>query len=479
MKMIIDGKQVDASNRATLNVINPANGKLVSTIPAATENDVELAVACAAKGQKIWASYPLYKRGTILSKFINLTQEPEMKYSLASLLSQETGKPITEAIAEIGNIPSLFGGFIEKAKHLYDTTIPAGIEPGTEHTLQIITREPVGTVACIIPFNFPVDLFGQKIAPALIAGNAAIVKPSTHNPLTLMKLCELLVAAGVPDGAIQVLTGDPADVPRWLVKNPGIHLISLTGSTKVGIETAGTAAKNLTPVALELGGNDAFILLEDGNVDLAVEETIFGRTYNTGQVCCASKRFLIHESRKQEYTDKLIARLKTLKVGDPADPETNVGCLISEEAAKNVETQVNLTIYEGASLLYGGERSGAFYPPTVLTNVTANMEVAKDLEIFGPVIPIIGFNTPEEAIAIANQSSFGLSSNVFTQDMQLALKVASQLQAGGVVINGCSFFRSCEMPFGGYKMSGIGNEGIACTLEEMTQIKTIVLKNIL
>jgi succinate-semialdehyde dehydrogenase/glutarate-semialdehyde dehydrogenase len=476
-KMIIGGKKVDASDGAVIEVTNPANGKVVDTIPAATKADVDRAVAEAEKGQKIWAKVPLHERGVVLSKFVDLALAH--KEELAQLLSKETGKPIVEARNEIDNIPTLFRGFVEKAKHLYGSVIPNGTEPGQENTIQFTTREPVGVVACVIPFNFPCDLFDQKVAPALIMGNAAIVKPSTDNPLTLIQLCELLMEAGVPAGAIEIVTGRGSTVGSWLCSNPSLGLISLTGSTAVGIETAETAAKHLTPCALELGGNDAFIVLEDADVDLAVEETMFGRMYNTGQVCCASKRFIVHNSRKEEFTKKLVARLGKLVQGDPQDERTTIGCLISEKAAIGVEEQVNKTVAQGAKIILGGKRSGAFYEPTVLVDVKPEADVAKDMEIFGPVVPIIGFDTTEEAVKIANSSIFGLSGCVFSRNINEAMKVASKLECGGVVVNGCSFFRSCEMPFGGYKMSGIGNEGIMCSLEEVTNLKTIVLKNVL
>jgi acyl-CoA reductase-like NAD-dependent aldehyde dehydrogenase len=476
-QMIIGGKKVDARDKATIDVTNPANGNLVDTIPSATKDDIDEAVAQAVKGQKAWAKVPLHERGRILNKFVDLALE--RKEELALLLSRETGKPIAEARNEIGNIPILFNGFVEKAKHFYGAVIPNGTEPGQEKTIQFTVREPVGVVACVIPFNFPCDLFDQKVAPSLIMGNAAIVKPSTDNPLTLIRLCELLVEAGVSDGAIEIVTGRGSSVGSWLCSHPDIGLISLTGSTSVGIETAANAARNLTPCALELGGNDAFIVLEDGDVDLAVEETMFGRMYNTGQVCCASKRFIVHNSRKDEFAKKLVARLGKLVQGDPQDEKTTIGCLISEKAAIGVEEQVDLTVKQGGKILLGGKRSGAFYEPTVLADVPATSDVARDLEIFGPVVPIIGFDTAEEAVRIANSSIFGLSGAVFSRNVNEAMKVASALECGGAVINGCSFFRSCEMPFGGYKMSGIGNEGIMCSLEEVTDLKTIVLKNVL
>ena len=227
------------------------------------------------------------------------------KESLAQTLCAENGKPINEARAEIGNIKIGFSGFIEHAKHFYGSIIPPGTEPGQDKHMQLVTREPLGVIACIIPFNFPCDLYDQKVAPALMMGNAAIVLPSSDNPLTLMRLTEMLVEAGVPDGAIQCLTA-PGAVKSTAVADPRVHLVTLTGSTEVGIQTAETAAKNLTHTALELGGNDAFIVLEDGDVDLAVEEMIWGRMYNTGQVCCASKRFLIHNSLKDEFAEKAV-----------------------------------------------------------------------------------------------------------------------------------------------------------------------------
>ena len=477
MKMVIDGKLTDASDGGVIEVLNPATGKVIDTIPSATQDDVILAVEKAKKGQKIWAKVPVYQKAEILTKFISLVEQN--KEDLAGTLSQETGKPITEARAEIGNISISFKAFIEKAKHLYGEVIPNGLEAGQDKHVLLTVREPIGVVACVIPFNFPCDLFDQKVAPTLLAGNAAIVKPSTDNPLTLCKLTKLLVDAGVTDGAIEILTGRGSKVGSWLCENPDVHAITLTGSTEVGIETAKTAADHLAHISLELGGNDAFLVLEDGDVDLAVEELIWGRMYNCGQVCCASKRFLIHNSRKTEFTEKAIARIKKLKCGEPSDETTQIACLISEDAAKKVENEVNLTVKQGGRILLGGKRNGAYYEPTVIVDVPKTADVAKDMEIFGPVVPIIGFDTVEEAVEIANQSKFGLCGCVFTRDMKTAFRVAGELECGGAVINGASFFRSFEMPFGGYKYSGIGTEGVSSTFDEVTRKKTIVLKNII
>ena len=477
MQMIIGGKKVDASDGKTLEVLNPATGKVIDTVPAATPEDIARAVAEAVTAQKIWAKKPVTEKAEIMDKFLTLVERD--KEDLARLLSTETGKPIREARAEIGNIPISFKAFSEKAKHLYGEVLPAGQEKGQEKNILITQREPLGVVACIIPFNFPCDLFDQKVAPALLAGNAAIIKPSTDNPLTLCRLTELLAEAGVTPGAVSIVTGRGSVVGNELCKNPAVHAITFTGSTSVGIETAHNAADHLAHVALELGGNDAFIVLEDGDVDLAVEEMIWGRMYNTGQVCCASKRFLVQESRVAEFTTKAVARIKQLKQGDPSDETTDLGCLISEKAAIEVEKQIQQTVEAGGSILLGGRRNGAFIEATVIGNVPKTAAVASDMEIFGPVVPIISFKTVDEAVAIANASKFGLCGCVFSADMKTAWNVAAALECGGAVINGASFFRSFEMPFGGYKYSGIGREGVASTFNEVTHLKTIVLKNII
>jgi acyl-CoA reductase-like NAD-dependent aldehyde dehydrogenase len=477
MKMIINGRAVDSSDGKTLEIINPATGKVIDTVPSATEEDIEAAVAAAKAAQKIWAKVPVYEKVEIMKKFIFLVLGN--KEELARTLSDETGKPIKEVRAEISNIPIAFEAFSEKAKHLYGEVIPAGLEAGQDKNILFTQREPIGVVVCIIPFNFPCDLYDQKIAPALLSGNAAIVKPSTANPLTLCKLTELLVKAGVTDGAIEIVTGPGSTAGSWLCSNPDVHLVTLTGSTEVGIETAKAAAKNLTHVALELGGNDAFIVLEDGDVDLATDELIWGRMYNTGQVCCASKRFIVHRSRVDEFVEKAAEKMSALKCGMPAEEDSQLGCLISEKAAIKVEEQVNLTVQQGGKIIIGGIRKGAFYAPTVLVDVPKTADAAIDMEIFGPVVPVIAFDTMEEAVEIANSSKFGLCGCVFTGNMKKAFYVANALECGGAVINGASFFRSFEMPFGGYKFSGIGTEGVMSTFREMTRTKSIVLKNIL
>ncbi len=476
-KNLIGSKWVDASDGNIINVYNPATEEFIDSVPESTVEDCDNAVIEARKGYKKWSKIPLHERADILYKFNDLVLKN--KDELAKLLCMETGKPIKEAVGEIANVNIGLRAFIEKAKHEYGALIPCGQEKGNEKNIQYTMQYPHGVVVAIIPFNFPSDLFTQKVPSALIMGNSVILKPSSHNPLTLCKYAEILIEAGVVEGAINVINGTGALAAQALAKNPGVDLVSLTGSTYAGIETMKTCSSNLTHVTLELGGNDAFILHNDGDIDLAVNETIWGRFYNTGQVCCASKRFLIHSDLKEEYTRKLVERIKQIKLGDPMDMNTELGCLINENAAINIEKQVTDMVELGARIVYGGKRNKAFYEPTIIDNVTKDMPVAKDLEIFGPVVSIIEYTNIEEAIKIANSSSFGLCGNIISRDIKTCMKVSNELECGAVIINGASFFRSFEMPFGGWKHSGIGNEGVMSTLKEMSRTKTTIFKNIL
>lgn len=476
MKSLIGKEWVDSSNGEVINVYNPATNELVDTVPSLTKEDVERAVQYAYDAQKGWEAKSVVERCAVLTKFAELVKRDSE--SLAKLLSDETGKPIREARAEIGNIQVGVPAYVEKVKHDYGNVIYRGTEAGQENTIQYTIQQALGVVVAIIPFNFPSDIFINKVPPALLMGNSVILKPASVNPLTLTKYVELLVEAGVPAGVIEVVHGSGSVVGTALTSNKLVSMVSLTGSTAAGIDAAKNCADHCAHSSLELGGNDAFIICEDGDLDLAVEETVWGRLYNTGQVCCASKRFLVQNSVKDEYIRKMMDKINALKVGLPSDPTSDIGCLISEDAAIEVERQVRQTVEEGARVVMGGTRNGAFFEPTIIDGITKDMSVAKDMEIFGPVISVIGFETIEEAVAIANQSIYGLSGSIITKDMNKAIKVSEQMECGGFVINGASFFRSFEQPFGGWKYSGIGNEGIMTTLREMSRTKTVILKNI-
>ena len=476
MKSLIGREWRDSGDGKVIEVYNPATNELIDTVPSLTKEDVEQAIDYADAHQKEWEAKSVIERCAVLSKFAELVEQN--KDELALLLSKETGKPIKEAYNEIANIQIGVPGYVEKVKHEYGDIIYRGTEAGQENTIQYTIQQPLGVVVAIIPFNFPSDIFINKVPPALLMGNAVILKPASVNPLTLTRYVELLVEAGVPAGIISVVHGSGSVVGKTLTSSKKVDMVSLTGSTAAGIDAAKNCAEHCAHSSLELGGNDAFILCADGDMDLAIEETVWGRLYNTGQVCCASKRFLIENSVKDEYIRRMVEKINSLKVGNPQDMGTDIGCLVSEEAAIEVERQVNETIAAGAKLVIGGKRNGAFYEPTILDNVTPDMAVAKDMEIFGPVISVIGFDNLEEAIKIANTSIYGLSGSIITKDISKAIKVSEKMECGGFVINGASFFRSFEQPFGGWKYSGIGNEGIMTTLKEMSRMKTVILKNV-
>jgi succinate-semialdehyde dehydrogenase/glutarate-semialdehyde dehydrogenase len=497
-KMLIGGKQVDASDGGTIDIINPANGKFLDTVPAATKEDVDEAVRRSKNGIKEWGAIPLLEKEKIIDRFTALLYEHERE--LLALLSRECGKSAFTSLFEFMQTLGLFRGYIEQAKRLDGKLLVPGTEIGhdaqTQDDMIMVVHEPIGTMACIVPFNAPMLLFAYKAAPALAAGNAVIAKLPSDNPLTALRVAGLLIEAGVPGDTLQVLTGSGSKVGSWLVEHPGVDGITMTGSTEVGVGIAEKAAPRLAHVSLELGGNDAFIVLDDADIGLAAAEAAFTRTGYAGQVCIAPKRFIVHNSVKEEFTQKTLEHLKTVPVGydddveaqidkllDPKDggsgsaidPDNLMACIINENAAKEIERQVNHTVEQGATLYYGGKREGAFYYPTILTDVTKDMDVAKDMEIFGPVISIIGFDTIDEAIEIANQSSYGLSGAVYTTDWKKGMYVARKAETGGIVINGTTMYRNAMQPFGGYKMSGQGNEGFI-TLEEMTNTKTIVMK---
>ncbi len=476
MNMIINGQDLPASNGETIPVINPYNQEQIDSVPSATKEDIDAAVNAARTAWNGWKKTPVCKRVDLVNNFLTLVEQN--RTSLGRLLSLESGKTITETAIEMNNIFTAWRAFSEKVKHLYDTVIPAGLEYNHDNNITLTKREPLGVVACIIPFNFPCNLFNQKVAPAILAGNCAIVKPATDNPLTVCRLVSLMREAGFPDGVVQVVTGRGSSIGHYLSTHKGIDAITLTGSTAVGVEVAEKAAPSLKRIALELGGNDAFIVLEDANLALAVGEAVNARFFNAGQICCAPKRFLIHRSHYEAFVTAVTERIASFSLGDPLSPYTKVGTLISERAAKTVEEQIQLTVQQGGQIVLGGSRKGAFVAPTVIRDVPFSADVMHDMEIFGPVMPIAVFDNEDEVLELANATMYGLGGSVFTRDMKKAMKFTEQLNCGSVVINGSSYFRSFEMPFGGFKYSGIGSEGVFSTFDELTQLKCITLKGI-
>lgn len=477
MKMLVGGKKINAKDNDYLEVVNSATQEFIDTVPNATIEDVQQAISIAQKGKKVWRSMSPKDRGDILLRCAEAIEQQQEE--LATLLSTEMGKVISEARDEISVVSLIFKRFVEKANSLYGETITNN-DSGKASDIIFTRREPLGVIACIVPFNYPAELCSHKIAPALAAGNAVIIKPPTDNPLTIIRLVEILLENGVPGNVVQVLTGDGALIGGELAKSPFIDAISLTGSTEVGKIVARDSASTLKRVFLELGGNDPLLILEDADLELAVEEAVKGRLKNAGQTCCAPKRFIVHQAIKDSFIEKLIERLKRVRRGGPLENQTELGSLISPKAVNEIHRQVHETMNQGAKCILGGSpESTTYYQPTILVDVTPEMDVAKDMEIFGPVLPIIEFESNQEAIEIANNSIYGLAGGVITSDFKKAIDIAAKLECGSVVINGSGNYRNVDMPFGGYKMSGLGREGITCTLEEMTQEKSYVLKNVL
>lgn len=481
MKMFIDGKPADASNGEVIEVLNPATGEVIDTVPSATKEDVERAVTVAVDGEKAWARVPLHKRIAMMQKFIDLVMEEENHSKLALIQCKEIGKPYRESYNDFGGFKAHIEGFISAAKNnLGGTTIPFGVQAGMENDFDVSIREPIGTIVGIVPFNAPLVLFAKKAAPALLSGNCCIIKPASDDPLTVLKLSELMYEAGFPGYAYQCVTGRGETVGEWLTAYDRIAGVNFTGSTAAGRSVAENCGRNLKYQSLELGGNAPMIICADADIDNAVAEATACRAfYMAGQICSVPKRFIVHRSVHDEFVEKLLAKVKTVRVGDPMDPETTMGTLISEKAAMRVEAQVNRAIEQGARLLLGNERRGAFYGPTVLDGVDTGMDIAHNVEVFGPVFPIITFDTLEEAISIANDTKYGLGSCILTRDLSVAFKAALELEAGSVVINGQSLYRNLLTAYGANKDSGLGREGQTQTLLAMTQTKNIVFKNIL
>lgn len=512
MKMIIGGKKTDSSNGRTIDVINPATGEFIDTVPAATTEDVDRALELSKIGFKKWSATPVSKRKEIFQRFVKLMYRDDNLRWIIQSTAREMGSNAFFAGYGVTSIEDLLMGYIETVRRYDGDVLMPNAEPGDAGNpsgdMMLVVHEPVGTVVSILPFNGPMLMFGFKVAPALAAGNAVIVKPASDDPLVIIRLVELMIEAGVPGEALQVITGRGSDLGNSLFDDPRVNLVTMTGSTEVGVEIAKFGAKYLYPCELELGGNDPLIVMNDVDVAKVAAEAAAIRISNGGQICVSPKRMIIHRDIADRFTLELLEHFKKVELGffsdiDRAFDELTakygrfptlgelamesdnylrghnyIQPVINEKAAANIISQIEHTVAQGATLLYGGHRRGCFVEPTILTNVTRAMDIAKDMEVFGPVAPIIPFDTVEEAIDIANQSSFGLSGGVFTNDWKLGMRIAREIQSGGIVVNGTGMFRADMQPFGGYKRSGLGREGLI-TLGELMQEKTIVMKGFL
>jgi len=455
---------------------NPATNEVLGELPASTMADLDTAIGRACAAQRVWAATPRHERHQVLLRFAELLAAHIGE--LSQLLARESGKPIGQAEAEIEVSARLYRGYAERMLAMAETAHVLDSQPGNERDMLVTRQEPLGVVAAILPFNFPSDVLAHKAGPALATGNAVVAKPSEEDPLTVTRELELLLEAGLPESVLQLVYGD-ADVGRALAADARIAAVSFTGSTEAGISVASTVAKRLAPAFLELGGNDALIVLDDADLALVVDEAVNGRLAVNGQCCISNKRLIVDARVHDELLERVAARFGELVLGDPLEETTDVGPLISEEGADRVEAQVGATVASGAQLVVGGKRDGNFFAPTVLSRVTPAMEIARDLEVFGPVLPVIEVRSSDEAVAVANASRYGLSGSVFSRDLARAMSVATQLETGQVVLNGSGQYRADVSPFGGFKHSGLGREGLSTSLQEFVQNKNIVFRGLL
>jgi len=467
MKMLIDGKFED--KKETFNVINPYNNETVDTVPIADRGDVKKSIEAANKAKKEFQDFSSRK----ISEGLYSAYE-ELKANqkdLAKTITKETGKPIKDSLGEMARSVDSLKFAAEEAKRIYGETVPLDAGLGGKGFFAFTQKIPLGVVAAITPFNYPVNLSLHKIAPAIAAKNTTILKPSLQAPLAAMMMAEIL-ASEFPDGVVNTVTGYGSEVGDELIVNDNVNKISFTGSVATGLLISSRAG--MKKITLELGGNDPLLVLEDADIEKAVNATVLGSYLFSGQVCMAVKRIILDEKIADEFVDLLVKETKKLKIGNPMDSKTDIGPLIDENAAKMVEQSVEEACKNGAMLLTGGNRENAFFEPTVLDNISPDMNIVVN-ETFGPVSPIIRVNGVDEAISVANNSEFGLQAGVFTESIRNALKCANEIEAGSVFINKQSTFRTDNMPFGGFKLSGMGKEGIKYAVEDMTRTKLIGL----
>ena len=467
MDMLIGGKHISGEDLE--DVINPYDGEVIDTIPIAHLQTAQKAIDEANNAKGSLCEMSAFK---ISNKLFNVVEKlKDNREDFAQLLSLEVGKPINESLVELDRSVETLKLAAEEAKRIYGESVPLDAGLNGKGFFAFTQRLPLGVVAAITPFNYPLNLTIHKIAPAIACKNTVIIKPPTEAPLTVMKFAELLNEE-FPDGTVNTVTGYGSEVGDYLVTSPDVNKISFTGSVTTGMMISQKAG--MKKVTLELGGNDPMIVLKDANIDKAVKGVINGAFLNAGQVCLGVKRIIIDDEIADEFGKKLVAETEKLIMGNPLSTETTLGTLISEKAAMQVEETVNNAVEAGAKILTGGVRDGAFYEATVIDNVTPEMDLVVN-ETFGPVAPLIRVDSVEEAIKIANDTEYGLQAGVFTESYSDAMKCAQEIEAGTVFINKQSTFRTDNMPFGGFKNSGVGKEGIKYAVEEMTKTKLIGL----
>ncbi len=464
----VNGQWLDAKNGATHDVRNPATNALLGTVPALDAAAAEKAVAAAHAAFPAWAAKTAKERATILRRWHDLILLNAN--DLARLMTAEQGKPLAEAKGEIAYAASFVEWFAEEGKRLYGDVIPG---PQADKRI-LVLRQPVGVVAAITPWNFPAAMITRKVAPALAAGCTVVCKPATQTPYSALALVDLAARAGVPAGAFNVITGPAREIGGVLTGDARVRKLSFTGSTSVGKLLMAQCAGTLKKLSLELGGNAPFIVFDDADLDAAVAGAIASKYRNTGQTCVCANRLLVQDGVYDAFTEKLVAAVKKLRVGDGLAGDTEQGPLIDGAALAKVEEHIVDATAKGAKIAAGGRRhalGGTYYEPTVLTGVTKAMMVARE-ETFGPVAPLFRFKTEAEAIAMANDTEFGLASYLYTRDLARSWRVSEALEYGIVGLN-TGIISSEVAPFGGVKESGTGREGSKYGILDYTELKYI------
>ena len=470
-RAFVDGKWVPSSDGAWVPVTNPADGSVIAHVPALTRADVERAIDVAHKARRKLRDIPAIHRIEILEKAAHVL-EANAKV-LMDIVVAESGKPIGVAKGEVKATIERMRLTAQEARTMHGEYIPGDWVEDTKGKFAIVKRVPRGVVAAITPFNYPLFIAAAKVAPALVAGNTVIVKPSTETPLSMLFFAKALHEAGLPDGTLNIVTGRGREIGDTIAESPKVDMVSFTGSTAVGERIAQKAG--MKHLALELGGKGAALVLEDANLDLAVREIARGGLRFQGQRCDAVSRILVDKRVADSFVEKLVAEVETkYRTGDPRDEKTALGPLITPKAVAYAQELIMDARAKGAKLLCGGGFVGQFHEATVLDDVTPNMRLAWE-EQFAPVLPILRVDGIEEMLDLANKSEYGLDSSVFTNDLNKAWGVAKRMEDGAVTINGYPAHGVGHFPFGGNKKSGMGREGIGASIEEMTRLQTIVV----
>ncbi|MEM4381724.1 MAG: aldehyde dehydrogenase family protein [Candidatus Caldarchaeum sp.] len=457
-----------------LPVLNPYDGSVIAEVAEASEADVSAAITAAAEAFAEMKRLPAHKRAEILYKTSERLNA--QKETFAKLIALEAGKPWKYALLEASRAVQTFRFAAEEAKRIHGETIPMDAAVGAEGRRGFFIRQPLGVIAAITPFNFPLNLVAHKLAPAFAAGNTVVLKPASKTPLTALKLGEALLESGLPPKALNIVIGSGSTVGDLLIKDPRVRMVTFTGSATVGLYIKANCGSK--KVLLEMGSNSGIIIDERCDLNRAVQQGLIGGFAYQGQVCIHAQRIYVHERIYSEFKEAFLAGVRKLKLGNPLDEDCDLGPMINEAAARQAESWVQEAIQQGAKLLCGGGRRANFLKPTVLENVRPTMKVVCE-EIFAPVVALDTFKEFDEAIRKFNEGSrvgtyrYGLSAGVFTNDLKHAFQAIEELEVGNVLLNDPSTFRADQMPYGGVGESGLGREGPRFAIEEMTEIKMV------